>query len=315
MDKSKRVRLIQQIRSAMDSMQWDDMDMVLETFGLGAMPEGPDDFTLTQWLQNGSDADLLALGQHFELSAAADAHETAEASATRATNPGVLLIFASHLSTQRAFVGDVAVGLQAYGVKLFVAHDSIPIDAQWEPEIASALQTCHAGAAFLHKGIHDSYYCMQEIGWLLGRTVPIARLICEEAPKGLLGSKQGINARSMGAEAVAEALVDYSLTKPGLHPMLATSFVYAMRNSRSFKQTDLVWARLHEMKGLSATQCELLVEAAEQEGQVFRAGVGGPNGRAYRRAIADFLDTQTGSKGLAKRIRALRDQADSGVPI
>jgi len=67
MNKSTRIRLIQQIRDAMNSMPWDDTDLILEVYGFGAMPEGPDGFTLVQWLQNGSDAELLALGHHLDV--------------------------------------------------------------------------------------------------------------------------------------------------------------------------------------------------------------------------------------------------------
>lgn len=314
MDRSKKVRLIQQIRDVIDSMRWDDTDMVLEMFGFGAVPEGPDGFNLAQWLQNGSDADLLALGRHLGVSAAADAPDTAEASAAPSTDSGGLFVFASHLFTKRAFVGEVEARLQVYGVKLFVAHDSIPIDALWESEIVDALRTCNAGTAFLHEGIHDSYYCMQEVGWLLGRGVHIARVICDEAPKGLLGSKQGIIARGLDAVAVAEALIDYFLNKPELQPMLSTSLAQALRDSPNFEQTDLIWWRLSKISGLSAAQCELLVEAAEDNSQVFWARSSW-NGPRYRSTIADFLNTQSASGGLADRIRELRIQADTDLRI
>jgi hypothetical protein len=305
MNKSTRIRLIQQIRDAMNSMPWDDTDLILEVYGFGAMPEGPDGFTLVQWLQNGSDAELLALGHTLDVTAAAGVADEAP----EPLPPQALSIFASHLSTHRAFLGDVETAMKAYGVQLFVAHDSIPIDAEWEPEIASALQTCHAGAAFLHQGFHDSYYCMQEIGWLLGRAVPIARLIFTEPPKGLLGSRQGINVRAMDAEAVAAAIVDYALTKSELFPMLGTSLVRAMGSSTHFKQTDRVWTRLRTISELTEAQCEVLIEAAERNSQVYSAGVGGWSGPPYRRAIADYLDKQLDAAALTERIQAIRKQA------
>lgn len=295
----------------MDGMPSDDTNMILEVYGFGAMPEGPDGFTLVQWLQNGSDAELHALGNHLDVPAAAEVAEEAPG----LLPPQALVIFGSHLSAHRAFVGDVETAMDAYGVRLFVAHDSIPIDAEWEPEIASALQTCHAGAAFLHQGIHDSYYCMQEVGWLLGRAVPIARLIFTEAPRGLLGSRQGINAQSMDAEAVAEAIVDHALTKPELLPMLGTSLVRAMGSSTFFKQTDRVWMRLRTISDLTEAQCAVLSEAAERNSQVYDAHVGGWSGKPYRRAIADFLDKQPQAAALAERIQAMRKQAESGLVI
>ncbi len=100
MNKSTRIRLIQQIRDAMNSMPWDDTDLILEVYGFGAMPEGPDGFTLVQWLQNGSDAELLALGHHLDVTAAAGVADEAP----EPLPPQALSIFASHLSTHRAFL-------------------------------------------------------------------------------------------------------------------------------------------------------------------------------------------------------------------
>lgn len=125
----------------------------------------------------------------------------------------------------------------------------------------------------------------------------------------------GINALSMDAEAVAGAIVDYALTKSELLPMLGTSLVRAMGSSTSFKRTDRVWTRLRTISDLTEAQCEVLSEAAEQNSQVYGAGVGGWSGTRYRKAIADFLDKQPHSAPLTERVKAMRKQAESGLMI
>lgn len=317
MDKSTRIRLIQQVRDALAEMRWEDIDLLLEEFGFGAFPESAPDLTLTAWLQSrGGDDDLVALGRHLAVPLAEDAADgVADTTAATADGgePGRLFLFGSHLSSQRAFVGQVESALAEYGITLFVAHDSIPIDADWEPEIADALRLSDAGVAFVHKGLHDSYYCMQEVGWLLGRAVPIARLLFDDAPKGLLGSKQGINARGMTPGQVATALLDYVSSKPELQPQLATSLVHAMKDSVAFRITDAAWFKLREFDDMTLRQSTTLLEAAEEQDQVFKAGVGGPGGSSYRSVIADFLDKQAAAAPLAPRIAHLRKFKDSGV--
>lgn len=318
MDKGTRIRLIQQVRDALVQMGWEDIDLLLEEFGFGTFPSVADDITLTGWLKTqGSDDDLVALGRHLAVPVAEDAADGIADTTTTTTSdePGRLFLFGSHLSTQRAFVGQVETALNEYGITLFVAHDSIPIDADWEPEIADALRRCDAAVAFVHKGLHDSYYCMQEIGWLLGRAVPIARLLFDDSPKGLLGSKQGINARSMTPAEVASAVLDYVSSKPELQPQLATSLVHAMKNSLAFRITDAAWFKLRVFDDLTLQQSTTLLEAAEEQGQVFNAGVGGWGGPSYRSVIADFLDKQAEAAPLASRIAQLRTFKDSGVPM
>lgn len=318
MDKSTRIRLIQQVRDALSGMGWEDIDLLLEEFGFGTYPEMANDVSLTGWLQSqGTDDDLVALGRHLAVPLVEDAAEGVADATTVATGgePGRLLLFGSHLSTERVFVGKVEVALRNYGITLFVAHDSIPVDADWQPEIAEALRRCNAGVVFLHKGIHDRYYCMQEVGWLLGRDVPIARLLFDEPPQGLLGSKQGITARGRSAMDVAGIVLDYVAGKPELQPQLATSLVHAMKQSPSFRTTDTVWAKLQDFRDLTLQQATVLVEAAEDQDQVYRAGVGGWGGANYRGVIADFVAKQPEAAPLAERIARLHRHKDSGLNI
>lgn len=318
MDKSTRIRMVQQVRHALKGMDWEDVDLVLGEFGFGQFPSDDPDLTLTGWLHgHGDDDDLLALAGHLGVPSATEAVERAGGGAAAAptSEPDPLFLFGSHLSSQRAFVGQVEAALGQYGITLFVAHDSIPIDAEWEPEIAEALRTCDAGAVFVHQGLHDSYYCMQEVGWLLGRDIPIARLLFDDAPKGLLGSRQGINARALKPDEVAAAVLGYVADKPELRPQLATSLVHAMKGSPAFRVTDAVWARLHTIADLTLGQAAVLVEAAEEQDQVYRAGFGGYGGANYRGVIADYLAGQPAAGPLAERIARLRKHKDSGVNI
>lgn len=312
MDKSTRVRLIQQVRDALYEQKVADIALLLDEFGFGGFDGVSSEAQLTVWLQGGSDDDLLALGQHLAVPLAADAAEGVPdpTSSDTGGEPGRLLLFGSHLSTERAFVGQVETALALFGVTLFVAHDSIPVDAEWQPEIAEALRRCDAGVVFLHEGIHGRYYCMQEVGWLLGRAVPIARLMFDEAPLGLIGDRQGIQARG-DADQVAAAILDYVAGKPELQSQFATSLVHAMKDSQSYARSNEIWDLLLRVGDLTPGQCETLAEAAEENPQVYAAGVGGWSGPRFRGPIADFLDGQAGAASLAARIARLRTHKDS----
>ena len=102
---------------------------------------------------------------------------------------------------------------------------------------------------------------------------------------------------------VATALLDYVATKAELQPQLATSLVHAMKDSVAFRITDAAWFKLREFDDLTLQQSTTLLEAAEEQDQVFRAGVGGPGGSSYRSVIADFLDKQAAAVPLARASR------------
>lgn len=309
MDKSTRIRLIQGIRDELGPMSRDDEDLVLETFGIGERPvenqwgDGP---TVTAWLARVSDDDLLPLAQHLELlNNTADAVSEGEA----VPDPEPLSIFASHLSAHRGYLGEVEAELNWYNIRLFVAHDSIPMDALWEKEIVDALNGCHAGAVFLHPKIDDSYYCMQEVGWILGRGIPIARLMFGESPRALLGAQQGKQLTDRSATEAAAAIVDWTLTHPTLASCVSESLTTALDDSVGYRITDMVWARLAQIPELSREQLKRVLHAAETNPQVFGTGVGGYRGRAYRQVIAEQAKLWDKANDFSNRITNIREDS------
>ena len=313
MNKSERIRLIQRCREALDNMSSDDEDLVLDTFGIGARPEdsfGNDGPSVTQWLNgNASDADLIALGQHLEVLE----NEPAASPQSSTAEPEPLFLFASHLATHRGFLGEVEEALKTYQVRMFVAHDSIPMDADWAREIVDALNVCHGGVAFLHANFHDSYYCQQECGWMLGRGIPVARLILGESPRGLLGDLQGRELRGQGAAAVAETIIDWATSKAPLSGHVAASLSLALQHSGSFNNSDRVWARLRDLNEVTSEQLRRIIFAAEYNGQVYRANVGGWNGTAYRTAIATKATEWDTEGTFTGRIAQLRKKDGSSA--
>lgn len=201
-----------------------------------------------------------------------------------------LFIFASHLSAERRFVGAIREELERFGVTLFVAHDSIPDDATWQQEIEKALDTADAGLVFLHPGFKESDWCPQEVGWLLGRHVPVMALNFGVTPYGPLGKLQAGPERSTVPQLIAEKVLDRLTKQESLLGGLVASLVKAMQQSGSFNRTDRIWKYLREL-GCDANQSAELLVAAKTDDQVYRAN-SALDGKSYPRAIIDYLRRQ-----------------------
>jgi hypothetical protein len=199
-----------------------------------------------------------------------------EVSGAPTTPAEPLYLFASHLATQKDLVGAVSDELALWGIRLFVAHDAIEPDAEWQREIERALSACHAGVAFLHPDFIASRWCDQEVGWLLGRGVPCLALKFQgQDPYGPLGKKQ---ARTIGdamtAAHVAQAVMDWVATKPALAPYVNASLVVALKESGSFNKTDRIWARLYTAQGMQDAEVAGLLTAIRDNDQVYNASGG-----------------------------------------
>ncbi|MGW0042261.1 toll/interleukin-1 receptor domain-containing protein [Rhodococcus sp. NPDC003348] len=309
LDKKTRVSLVLEIASQLDSadLRRDHANIILQTYGVQPLDDDHFGQTTAETVNTATDEQLIELAEHFEIEAPSDAPAAAVTSTVKSAQP--LFVFASHLAQQRALVHNVATALDAYGITLFVAHDSITVDSQWHTEIEKALDRADAGLVFLHSGFQQSAWCDQEVGWLLGRRVPVMALRYDVDPYGPLGKHQAQVVRNQTPADVAEQTVDRVLAKPELAPALAASLIVAMERSGSFATTDAIWKRLRELRTLDADQCAQLLQASKSNNQIHWAG-SALDETSYPRAIVSFLRNQPGREVIAADIDAYEKYLD-----
>jgi len=249
----------------------------------------------------------VAVRQLFEVSIEVQAQDAVEP----------LSLFASHLASQKALVGEVGQQLAEWGITLFVAHDSIEPDLEWHAEIERALRTCDAGVVFLFPNFVESRWCDQEVGWLLGREVPCYALKFQGAdPYGPLGKKQAFTVRDgMTAAQIADAIIEWLGTKPVLASRLNASLVEALKSSWSFNRTDRVWARLHSASGLGANEVAGVLTAIRDNDQVYNAsgGIQGGDTGPYAELAFKLIKDQPGfevNADLAREVAKSRGLED-----
>jgi TIR domain len=103
-------------------------------------------------------------------------------------------LFITHTHEHRGMAKQIKEALVfPYRVDAFVAHDDIEPTRLWEDEITNALRTCDALLALLTPGFHESKWCDQEVGWVLGRDMPlVASVNMGATPHGFIGRFQAI---------------------------------------------------------------------------------------------------------------------------
>lgn len=105
---------------------------------------------------------------------------------------GYLRAFLSHSTKQKLFVTQLKSTLWSFGIDCFVAHEDIEPTALWQREILAALNTCDFCVAFVCSGFKSSEYCNQEVGYMLGRSVPVFSIRIDSDPSALLAPYQAI---------------------------------------------------------------------------------------------------------------------------
>lgn len=303
MDISDRANVIIATKDELWNLNEEDRSITLTAFGIDDPSEydyneGP---SLGQILARTEDERLLQIARHLGVELPQSAQS---ASPAISTNPVTLLavteplfVFASHLSKHKKLIWDVSQEMTRFGIELFVAHVSIPDDAPWQDEIPNGLNKAHAGVAFLHQGFKESDWCDQEVGWLLGRGIPVLGLTFDIGPYGPMGRLQAAPAGKLTAEQIADNLVTRLSAKPQLQANLTVSFIQGLATTRRFRDTDRIWERLRDFTGVGADMCRELLIVTQTNDQVHRArGAISADAalRPYPRVILDFLRKQPG---------------------
>jgi len=103
-----------------------------------------------------------------------------------------LKVFISHLSKDKDKATALAKELQKYGATGFVAHIDIQPNEEWLKTIESALESMDVLLALVTEGFKDSDWTVQEIGFALGKGVPVVAIRNGMDPFGFFGKWQAI---------------------------------------------------------------------------------------------------------------------------
>jgi hypothetical protein len=287
-DRKLRVKMIQALRDDLKMRGQDDIDLLLSSF---EFPQGDWNYEMTTQdsLVNGTDEQLLALYDHLF-------GEDDIQPSTAGDFASPLSVFASHLARHKATVGQYEQSFRRLGIELFVAHVSIPDDAAWQEAIQQKLTTAHAGLVFLHDGFNASQWCDQEVGWMLGRGIPVPSIKFEMTdPYGPLGRKQAINPHGKQVDQVVAQVLTVYRSYPALHPHLAESHISALEQSLSYRMTDQIWTHLKDLDSINAEQAERLLRVSSTEGNAQVGHAPYPfdaSGRRYAEVIREFVESK-----------------------
>lgn len=280
MDIPTRIYTIDRASAGLVQYEKSRLQMIFRQFGAETFDWEADNWgpTLTEYvvsrLENLDDAKLEAIDQFVanDLGHAPTPRTTQQRKPWTECPTGVFL---SHKFEDADFASSLSAGLKQYGIEGFVAHKDITVSAPWRASIMEGLDTCDAFVALMHEEFHQSQWCDQEVGWALGRHVPVMVV----RPTSLAGPRtDGFieQFQDLAVDRTNSRCVDFTVQKifaflagrPELRGQIAESLVWALERPQSHPHAIKVW---YAMEALDFTWPDALlrrIRAAEQE-QVF----------------------------------------------
>ncbi len=271
---AQRITFIRECARLLDKYEWSEIDLVLGQFGASTSPYGAGTKTdyVVEMLKN-EKHDVL---QHLHHYLTSEAGGTRPGDSPWSSNRARL--FSSHLAAYREEVGNVARSLERFGVECFVAHDSIEPSKEWQAVIEAGLSACDAMVAFLHPGFLESKWCDQEVGWAMGRRIPVLPLNYGIHPYGFLGKYQDHPALGKHENLVARFVAEWMSKTPVLKDRMAASLSYAFERSISWNHTRTLVPMLEEVDVFNDEELNALERAAVENQEVRQCDVYGTSG-------------------------------------
>lgn len=292
----ERVKLIEEAADSLARRDFSKAQMILDQFGVetyeldGSWQGAPDEPTyLLQQIGKAGDETLASL--HAFL-VGDDAQPGADPVSGPWRSDLPARVFLSHQHANRFFVGQVKTVLaDRFGTDAFVAHDDIEPSMEWRSVIKVALGSCHALAAFLDAKFHTSQWCDQEVGWALGRSLPMIPVRERATDRKLIGHGGFLDEHQevqvepgydnkpspwTAAEGIFRVIVNDPRTRESVGvKALAEAFV----KSASFDTTRKLWAMIAAVPHFESEQLRRLEYAVATNDQVYNAVAKGPDGQ------------------------------------
>jgi len=264
---SQRISLIKEISSRLGAENWPLIDLTLREFKLPPTDEwgGNSDSYVISMVEKASDQTLIDLAQHCG--------HTFEIAMVSGIEPpfwkkGMLRMFVSHLGKHRQEVASLQEAFLNFGVSCFVAHTDIEPTVEWQAQIETALATCDSLLALLHPGFHASNWTDQEIGFAMGRGLPIFTVKFGETPYGFVGRFQAFAGNGKGPYALAEEVFKVLLKHKQTQQRMAEVVISLFEQSNSFAQAKTRMGYVEELQVWEPTFSARIVAASASNSQI-----------------------------------------------
>jgi hypothetical protein len=177
-------------------------------------------------------------------------------------------LFLSHVSLHKVAVSKLKSALFDVGISAFVAHEDIEPSQEWQDEISLALRSMHALAALVTAEFHDSKWTDQEVGWALGRGVPVLPVRLGADPYGFVGKIQAIPGALTAPDTLADAITKILLRTGQVRSAMRTALVVAFELSSSFAVAKRLKSLVLEVADFREDEKDRLRKACSTNRQV-----------------------------------------------
>lgn len=223
---------------------------------------------------------------------------------------GEIRLFISHRDKHKQKVKILANELEKYGISAFVAHDTIQPMKIWQEEIMKGLQTMEVMLTFITDDFADSCWTNQEIGFALGRGIPIISLkLQDEDPSGFMSIKQAVRGDLENSLESVSQIYQFIVELIG-EERCKSVLIEKFLTSKSWKETKKLFDFMDQrIKNLSNNEAKQIIDGFPNNTQLCDSFY-------LRGNLCNFLKHKTGNSYIIKGKRILLpDRSNVDIPF
>lgn len=264
---SQRITLLKEISARLSMEKWPLVDVTLTQFKLPTSEvwQGEIDAYILHMLKAAPDPALVELAQHVGF--------LLEEAPKLGVDPPfwrkrMFRLFITHLSSEKLFAAELQEALLRFGITSFVAHNDIEPTLEWQAQIETALSTADALVALLHPKFHASNWTDQEIGFAMGRSLPVFAVRLGQDPYGFIGRFQAFAGQGKPALALARELFESYRKNKQSQRRMAEVLVCLFEESGTFADAKARVGYLEELEVWESGFVSRIEGASEANSQI-----------------------------------------------
>jgi hypothetical protein len=267
LSRSQRIKLITEIGNRLGAEDYSLIDLTLKQFSQPRQDtwSGSRESYVMGMIQDGSDESLIELAQHLGYAVERSTNTRIEPEFWR---EGMFRLFISHLAVHKVWAARLQQALLHFGISSFVAHNDIEPTSEWQEQIEAALATCEGLVALLHPNFHLSKWTDQEIGFAMGRSVPVFSVRFGEVPYGFIGKFQAFNGAKKEPIELAEDLFESFRKNKQTQKRMSEILVRFFETSDTFAEAKTRVQYLSDMEVWEPSFSNRIKKAAEENYQI-----------------------------------------------
>lgn len=177
-------------------------------------------------------------------------------------------LFISHVSAHKENVSKLKVDLAVFGISGFVAHEDITPGIEFQEEMEKALHSMNGLVALLTTDFHQSAWTDQEVGFAMGRKIPVIGIRLGQDPYGFIGRQQGLPGNFADTKNMAEGIVEILLRNDHAKKRLQEALIFSFEKAINFAASKAVIKKLEYLEYISDDDLSRLELACESNDQV-----------------------------------------------